>query len=148
MIFYSYFIARFMFQMFQNSVITLSYFIMTHRQLAILVGGKFQSQCPRTTSNYRCQGMLVSMSVYMTSICTLSLFNLLLKELYLPPIWQKTISIHFVVELLLKSIGFDIIITVVDLMSKTVHFVLTYTICYNSKTLEWINKKNLILELI
>ena len=122
---------------------------MTHRWLAISVCGKFQSQHPRTTSNYRCQGILVSMLVYMTSICTLSLFNLLLEELYLLPIWQKTISIGFVMELLLESMRFDIIITVVDLMSKTVYFVLTYTYttCYNSKTLEQINKKNFILEL-
>jgi len=50
-------------------------------------------------------------------------------------------------ELLLKFVEPDMIIPVVDLVSKTVYFVLTYTICYNSKTLEWVNKKNLVLGL-
>ena len=57
-------------------------------------------------------------------ICHLSL-----RELYLlpvPNIKQETISVDFVVKIY-KSVGFNMIITVVDLVSKGAHFILTHT---------------------
>ena len=39
--------------------------------------------------------------------------------------WE-TISINFVVELL-KFVGFDMVITMVDLVFETTHFILTHT---------------------
>jgi len=52
--------------------------------------------------------------------------HLSIRELYSLPVsdakW-KTISIDFIV----KSIGFDVVITTVDLVFKIAHFILTYT---------------------
>ena len=60
---------------------------------------------------------------------TKPIWYLSISELYplsIPNTWWKTISIDFIIELP-ESVEFDIVMTVMDSISKTVHFVLTHT---------------------